>query len=535
MARRTLLLAALVALAMHTGSAQDARAVLQASAAAMGANTVKTIQYSGTGWNTVVGQSYSPAHDWPRFDLTSYIRTIDYDANASREDWTRRRGNEAILGGVDVVDDGQRVVAVLSGGAAWNLQGERPVLPFNGTHAPGPSARPYLEATPHTDVRQLEIMLTPHGFLKAAMAAKDVRVLSTPIVGPTSSGLTENGRRATLVTFTALGKYKVAGTINDKNLVELTTTWIPTPTDGDTLYEFQYLDYKDFGGVQFPTRIHVHLGDPAVSVGHNMMEIRVAGVQTNLSVPAMPVPEEIRSAPAAPPERAEVRKIGDGVWLISGGSHHSVAVEFTDHVAMIEAPLSEARSIAVLEAVSKAIPNKPVRYIINTHHHLDHLAGLRTYIAQGSTLVTHRDNADFYEKVMFATLPRTLMPDRLSMFYPNFAAARRPVIERVNQKYVLSDGNQLLELYPVLGATHVGPILIAYLPKQKILVNADLYQPSAPGALLRPQTMQSIVALANTIKRLRLDVAQHATLHGNSPSSREDFLKLAAIAERGSK
>ena len=176
-----------------------------------------------------------------------------------------------------------------------------------------------------------------------------------------------------------------------------------------------------------------------------MMEIRVTSVQTNLAVPAMPVPEEIRSAPAAPPERADVRKIGDGVWLIAGGSHHSLAVEFADHLAMIEAPLSEARSIAVLEAVSKAIPNKPVRYIVNTHHHLDHLAGLRTYIAQGSTLVTHRDNADFYEKVMFATLPRTLMPDRLSTFYPNFAAARRPVIERVNQKYVLSDGFR----YPV--------------------------------------------------------------------------------------
>jgi hypothetical protein len=529
--RRTLLLAAVVALAAHAGSAQDARAVLQASAAAMGASTVKTIQYTGTGWNTVVGQSYSPADDWPRFVLSSYTRVIDYDANVSREDWTRRRGSETILGGVDVVDDGHRVVSIFSGGAAWNLLGERPVSPFNGTHAPGPSGRPYLEATPHTDLRQLEILLTPHGFLKAAMAARDVQILSTPIVGPTNPGLTENNRRATLVTFTALGKYKVVGTINDRNLVELTTTWIPTPTDGDTLYEFRYFDYKDFGGVQFPTRIHVHLGDPVVSVGHNMMEIRVTGVQANAAVPAMPVPPEIRSAPAAPPERADVRKIGDGVWLIAGGSHHSVAVEFADHLAMIEAPLGEERSIAVLDAISKTIPNKPVRYIINTHHHLDHSAGLRTYIAQGSTLVTHRDNADFYEKVMFAPRPRTLMPDRLSTFYPNFAAARRPVIERVNQKYVLSDGNQLLELYPVAGATHVGPILIAYLPKQRMLINADLYQPSATRP--RPQALESIAALANTIERLGLDVAQHATLHGNSPSSREDFLKLAAVAKEG--
>ena len=145
------------------------------------------------------------------------------------------------------------------------------------------------------------------------------------------------------------------------------------------------------------------------------------------------------------------------MWLIAGGSHHSVAVEFADHIAMVEAPLGEERSIAVLEAVAKVVPNKLVRYIINTHHHFDHSSGLRTYIAQGSTLVTHKDNADFYEQVMFSPAPRTLMPDRLSMFYPNFTASRRPVpIERVNQKYVLSDGNQTVELHPMPGSRTSG-------------------------------------------------------------------------------
>ena len=105
---------------------------------------------------------------------------------------------------------------------------------------------------------------------------------------------------------------------------------------------------------------------------------------------------------------------------------HSVAIEFSDHMAVIEAPLGEERSLAVLEAVGKLAPNKLVRYIINTHHHFDHSSGLRTYIAQGSTLVTHKDNADFYEQVMFSPAPRTLMPDRLSTFYPNFTGSRRP-------------------------------------------------------------------------------------------------------------
>jgi hypothetical protein len=263
---------------------------------------------------------------------------------------------------------------------------------------------------------------------------------------------------------------------------------------------------------------------------HNMMEIRVSDVRTNVTVPAMPVPDNIRNAPAAP-VRAEAQKVGDGVWFIGGGSHNSVAIEFSDHMAVIEAPLGEERSLAVLEAVGKLAPNKLVRYIINTHHHFDHSSGLRTYIAQGSTLVTHKDNADFYEQVMFSPAPRTLMPDRLSTFYPNFTASRRPVpIERVNQKYVLSDGNQVVELYPMLGSTHIGPMLIAYLPKQKILVNADMYTPPAPGAQIPSQAMQGIQALKSNIDRLKLDVAQHVTLHG-TPGSHENFLKLASTAK----
>jgi hypothetical protein len=216
-------LVVLLALTSLTASAQDARAVLQASAAAMGLNSVKTIQYTATGWNALVGQSFNLEEDWPRFEVTAYSRTIDYDANVSREDFTRRRGNYPMRGGGAPFDGDQRVVQIVSGGYAWNMQGEKPALP----------GRPYLEVMPHNELRQLEIILTPHGFLKAAMASTDARVMSTAIVGPTNAGLTENGRRANLVAFTALGKYKVVGTINDQNLVELTTTWIPNAVYGD--------------------------------------------------------------------------------------------------------------------------------------------------------------------------------------------------------------------------------------------------------------------------------------------------------------
>src|SRR5207253_10033089 len=103
MARKLCFVVALLALIVvmqQAARAQDAREILQAAVRAMGAANVKTIQYSGTGWNAAVGQSYSPQDDWPHFEVTRYTRTIDYDAKSSREELTRRQGNNPPRGGL---------------------------------------------------------------------------------------------------------------------------------------------------------------------------------------------------------------------------------------------------------------------------------------------------------------------------------------------------------------------------------------------------------------------------------------------------
>src|SRR5919197_1454710 len=131
MARKRCILVALlslIAVTQNTASAQDAREVLQAAAKAMGAANVKTIQYSGTGWNAAVGQSFSPQEDWPRFDVTRYTRTIDFDAKSSREELTRRQGNNPPRGGGGTPLQGdQQQVLIVSGNYAWNMNGQEDV------------------------------------------------------------------------------------------------------------------------------------------------------------------------------------------------------------------------------------------------------------------------------------------------------------------------------------------------------------------------------------------------------------------------
>ena len=397
-------------------------------------------------------------------------------------------------------------MSIVSGNYAWNMQGN------NANPAPAAA-----------EIRQLEIWLTPHGFLKAALAANPTAI-SLTVAGPSTPGMTQGGRKATVVSFTALGKYRVNGTINDQNLVEMVQTRIPNPVMGDMLYDLRYTDYKDYGGVKFPTLIHVHQGEPRLNPGHNSMEIKVTNVQANVNVPAVTVPDAVRQA-KVPAVRAESKKLADGVWLIAGGTHNSVAVEFRDFVTVVEAPLNEERSLAVIAEVNKLVPNKPIRYVVNTHHHWDHSGGLRTYVAQGATVVTHQGNREYYEQVVFSPAPWTLEPDRLAAFYPYFANNRAPAIETVNQKYVLSDDVRTMDLYPVQGLAHNSTMLMVYLPKERILVNADLWNAPAQGAPLPAAPTPGMVTLQQNIQRLKLDVARHVPIHGQV-GTMEEFSKI---------
>ena len=486
MARRLPALIAILALTTVTAPAQDVKGVLQAAAKNMGADTLRTIEITGAGMNAAVGQSYAPGTDWPRFEITSYTKTIDYDNRASREQLTRRQGNHPAQGGGGTpLQADQQQNAAVNGTFAWNMQ---------GTMAnPQPGA---------VEVRQLEILMTPHGFLKAALA---------PGANPTAYTRTsqmpgQTGRRVTVVTFTALGKYKVSGAINDQNLVEYVQTWIANPVLGDMLYEIRYTQYREFGAVKFPGDIHAHQGDQRLDEGHNSFQLTVKNVRANPGA-SIPVPANVRQAAAPAGTKAVPEKMADGVWYVGGAGANSVAVEFRDYMVVVESPTNEQRSIAVIDEVRRLAPNKPIRYLVNTHHHFDHLGGIRTFVAEGATIITHERNRDFYERVVFSPAPRTLQPDRLSL------TPRAPVFETLNERYALSDGTRVLEIYAVPGLAHNQNMLIAYLPKEKIVVQGDLFGPPAPGAPA-PAVTASNRTFRDTVQRLKLDIAQIASIHG---------------------
>jgi glyoxylase-like metal-dependent hydrolase (beta-lactamase superfamily II) len=317
-----------------------------------------------------------------------------------------------------------------------------------------------------------------------------------------------------------LGKYRINGTINPENFVERIQTRIPNPVRGDMNYEGEYSNWREYGGVKFPGTFHHHQDwddetqPPNYNGGHNRLQIEVNGVRPNDCGMALTVPANVQTA-TVPPPRVETQMLAPGVFYLTGGTHHSVAVEFRDFVALIEAPQNESRALAVIDAVYRAAPGKPIRYVVNTHHHFDHLGGVRTLFHEGATIVTHHTNRDFYKQEVLSHDPWTLEPDRLSL-YPPTEFSEGYQFETVDIRYTITDGTKILDLYYVQGTPHSEGLLMAHLPRERILVEADVYTPPAEGTAMPAMPLAASVNLYDNIKAYRLDVGTIAPLHGRA-------------------
>jgi glyoxylase-like metal-dependent hydrolase (beta-lactamase superfamily II) len=283
---------------------------------------------------------------------------------------------------------------------------------------------------------------------------------------------------------------------------------VPDPVLGDTELTVRYSGYQPFGPLRAPTRITQSQG------GFPIWDI--TGIRVDTPDVHLVVPDSVATA-TAPPVWVSPTRLAPGVWHLGGGITHSVAVEFPRYVAVIEAPTDEARSIAVLETIRTLIPAKPVQHVVTTHHHFDHIGGLRTYVARGAAVMTHVSNVPFLSKSLVA--PATIQPDAQS------GARRKPRFEPVVEKRILGQRDRVIEVYSTKGGDHTNELLIAYLPRERILVEADSYSPAPPiagsktGYLAPPNAL----ALWNNIQRLGLDVRTVAPIHGSGPVSMAEF------------
>jgi glyoxylase-like metal-dependent hydrolase (beta-lactamase superfamily II) len=473
--RRVLVLTVLV-FAPVAADAQDAMSVLGDAVKAMRLEQVKTIRYTASGSAYNIGQSFRPGGPYPRSSM-KFVREFDIDGFAARQEFVNTRVDRRGGGNPNRVGAEVRNVQYPNRSAAWP--------------------------------QHVFLWLNPPGFIKEAMRHN-----------PTLTIERVGGKRVRVVTVKVQDRYIVRGLFNDANVLEKVETAMDNnPVLGDVPLDAVFTGYRDFGGIVFPSRI-VHLLGLQPSFTFD-----IESVMPNAPVNTTPPANAAPAGAARGSPRVISQTLAPGVHYLTGGGLHSVAVEFSDHVAVIDAPQSEARSLAVMAGVTKLAPNKPIRYVINTHHHFDRANGLRTYAAEGATIVTHPRNAAFYQK-WWAIKP-VLMRDKM------VESGRTARFETVSERKVFSDGTRRLETYVVTGTDHVEAMLVAYLPAEKLLVEADLYTAPTPGAAANENRSgddpaPSAAQLLANIERLKLDVTRVVPLQGPGVASRTDLERAAA-------
>jgi glyoxylase-like metal-dependent hydrolase (beta-lactamase superfamily II) len=469
MTKKALGLVALLAALSVPVAAQDAKTVLAAASKAMGSENLNAITYYGSGANFGLGQSNNSNGAWPRTNVNDYVRSIDFMQPASRA-------------------TGVTFAAPVTGGLAAQAPFQQNITSANTAWA-----------------QQLEIWITPWGFLKAAAA-------NNATAQPQLAG----GRKYTVVTWMTSQKapsgvpYKVVGYINGRNLVEKVQTWLENPIFGDMLVEAIYGEYRDANGVKYPSMIVQKRG------GQPTFEAQILGVKANpaniAELVTPPAGGGRGGGPGGPPPAAAgltSEKLADGVYRING-AYNAMAIEFKDHIVLFEGgPQNEARSMAIIAEAKKVIPNKPIRYSILTHHHFDHSSGLPAVVAEGATIITHDVNKAFLLTALSA--PRTLAPDAMSK------SGKKPKIEGVAEKRVLQDETRTVEIYHVTGLPHADGMLMVYLPKEKILAYADMFNlPPADNPVPNPPVVGTQVFLEN-IDRLKIEPERILSVHSLNP------------------
>jgi len=480
-----------------TASAQDAKAVIASAQKALG--DVTSITYSGAAKDVSFQQCGANATDMncrgthdPMRPINNYVRVIDLAGPT-----TRHTGATNNIG---------------AGGST--------------TVAPGTF---FQQVSPQqADVSQpwqgsLDLYLTPWGFLKGA--------------ADNGAAVTKDGKYTVLVwspkaTAPSGKPYPIKAYLNGQNQVERVETWLGENIMGDMHIVATYSGWKDFGGAMAPARIVQTRG------GWPFFEVTVTAARANptdlATLAVAPPPPAGRGGggppagggraggpPAAPAITVTAEKLGDGFFRLNSGpgSYDTLIVEFKDHIMMLEAGQPEARSLAYLAETKKMYPNKPIRYLVNTHPHADHTGGIPAVVAEGATLVTHRNNVEFFEKAL--NTPRTLLTDTLAK------NPKKVKVEGFGDKKVYSDGNRTVELYHISPAPHSNGLIVAYMPKEKVLFQGDFSLPAKVGE----PANDHVKALGAALDKLKLDYNRYINVHASAePQTKADV--DAAVAAR---
>ena len=424
--------------------------------------SVKTIVIEGDGVNYNLGQDMKPEAATQQFAITGFVRKIDVANRRQRLEQTRTPKFAYFQG-----PQPQTQIQAVDGDVAFNV------------NPAGEAARVATQAERDRRTDWYHHPITAlRSAANAATTISNVRTIGTDV------------RQAD---FTS-GEVQWTMTIDAAGLPLSISSRTAHPNLGDVVMTTTFADYQDTNGIKLPARMAGKVDE------FTTWEINATKQSIDADLGDLAAPAAVATKPASPaPPNVTVQPLGKGVWLLAGQSHHSALIEFADHLMLIDAPQSEARTLAVIARAKELVPNKSLNQLVTTHHHFDHTAGVRAAVYSGLAVITHAGNKEWVEHM--ARRPHTIQPDALAK------NVSRLSVDTVDGEREFKDQSMTVMLYHIAGNPHSDTMLMAYIPRDRILIQVDAF---SPGSAVQPYAAN----LLENIQKRNLRVDTIVPLHG---------------------
>ena len=297
--------------------------------------------------------------------------------------------------------------------------------------------------------------------------------------------------------------------------------------EGDSVFDAEYSDWRDVGGAKVAFHALYTLN------GMKIADLKLSSATPNPSLDpaAFNIPQTMLASAAKPapanvtPFQWVIRRqflgfyfdsdamytddgdslrledVGPNISQTQGGTHNTIFIATNTYLITVEAPNDDGQAIQSIDMAKKKYPGKPIRYLILTHHHVDHVSGMRTYAAEGATIVVAKGDGDYFRKVL-------AQPETLNRFAPKKPFT--PKVIEVDGKWSVNDGGREVDAYAIENP-HAAGYDMVYVPDAKLGVLSDLYVPGAPVP-----SNAMVAALVKGVDKWGIKPERFAGGHGSS-------------------